>query len=137
MPNHGTRFSPFYMVYWSEAVRPTDIDYGSPRIQDFDEQGNDTNLEDAKDKLEEAREVAVARSARYQQAMRHYHTQRVKGHAFQTRDLILRLAQDRWGFAKISPPWEGPYVVAKVLQPGSSKLGTPNGTPISNPWNIE
>nr|CAB3453328.1 unnamed protein product [Digitaria exilis] len=120
----GTNFSPFYMVYGSEAILPTDVDYGSPRVQAFDEEANTTNLENAADQLEEAREVAVAHSAKYQQGSRRYHTQRVRGRAFQVGDLL-------------SPPWEGPYTIVRVLRPGSYKLAMPDGTHISNAWNIE
>lgn len=37
----------------------------------------------------------------------------------------------------MSSPWEGLYVITKVLRPGSYKLATPDGVPISNAWNIE
>lgn len=83
------------MVYGTEAILPTDINYGSPRVQAFVEEKNDINLEDTKDQLEEAREVALMRSLRYQQGLRHYHARRVNGRAFQLGDHILRIAQDR------------------------------------------
>jgi hypothetical protein len=31
-PSRTTGFAPFFMVHGSEAVLPTDIDYGSPRV---------------------------------------------------------------------------------------------------------
>jgi transposase InsO family protein len=33
MPSRVTGFTPFFMVHGSEAVLPTDIDYGSPRVR--------------------------------------------------------------------------------------------------------
>jgi len=30
MPSRATKFTPFFMVYGSEAVLPTDLEYGSP-----------------------------------------------------------------------------------------------------------
>nr|CAB3453764.1 unnamed protein product [Digitaria exilis] len=106
-PTRGTSFSPFYMVYGSEAILPTDVDYGSPRVQAFDEEANTTNLEDAADELEEAREVAVAHSAKYQQGLRRYHVQRVRGRAFQPNIAVASPI--------FSPPLEGPYTVVRVL----------------------
>jgi hypothetical protein len=53
------------MVYGSEAILPTDLEYGAPRIKAFDEQGNQTSLEDAMDQLEEAHDVALLHSAKY------------------------------------------------------------------------
>jgi hypothetical protein len=31
-PSHATGFTPFFMVQGSEAVLPTDINYGNPRV---------------------------------------------------------------------------------------------------------
>jgi hypothetical protein len=33
-------FTPFFMVYGSKAILPTDLEYGAPRVEAFDEQGN-------------------------------------------------------------------------------------------------
>jgi hypothetical protein len=64
-PSRATGFTPFFMVYGSEAILPTDLEYGAPRIKAFDEQGNQTSLEDAMDQLEEAHDVALLHSAKY------------------------------------------------------------------------
>jgi hypothetical protein len=44
------------MVHGFEAVLPTDIDYGSPRVQAYIEEGNHVALVDAIDQLDEARD---------------------------------------------------------------------------------
>ena len=67
------------MVYGSEAVLPTDLDYRAPRIRAYDEQGAEASHEDAMDQLDEARDVALLCSAKYQQALRWYHSRRVRG----------------------------------------------------------
>ena len=79
------------MVYGSEAVLPTDLDYGAPRIRAYDEQGAEASHQDAMDQLDEARDITLLRSAKYQQALRWYHTQRVRGRAFNVGDLVLHL----------------------------------------------
>jgi hypothetical protein len=66
-PSRATGFTPFFMVHGSEAVLPTDIDYGSPRVRAYTEEGNRVALEDAIDQLDEAQDVALLRSAKYQQ----------------------------------------------------------------------
>ena len=43
------------------------------------------------DQLNEARNVALLCSAKYQQALRWYHSRRVRGQAFNVGDLVLRL----------------------------------------------
>ena len=78
------------MVYGSEAILPTDLDYGAPRVKAYNEQGNEASLEDAMDLLDEARDVTLLCSAKYQQALRQYHSRCVRGHAFSVGDLVLR-----------------------------------------------
>ena len=36
-PSRATVYTPFIMVYGSEAVLPTDLDYGAPRIRAYEE----------------------------------------------------------------------------------------------------
>jgi hypothetical protein len=52
---------------------PTDLEYGSPRARAYDDQSNRANREDSLDQLEEARDMALLHSARYQQSLRRYH----------------------------------------------------------------
>ena len=37
--SRATGYTPFFMVYGSEAVLPMDLDYGAPKIRAYDEQG--------------------------------------------------------------------------------------------------
>jgi hypothetical protein len=39
-PCRAMGFTSFFMVHGSEAVLPMDIDYGSPRVQAYTEEGN-------------------------------------------------------------------------------------------------
>jgi hypothetical protein len=66
-------------------------------------------------------------SARYRQALRCYQARKVRRRDFSEGDLVLRLRQDNRGRHKLSPPWEGPYVVVKVLKPGTYKLANEDG----------
>jgi hypothetical protein len=52
-------YTPFFMVYDSETILPTDLEYGSPRVQAYDENSNKTFQEDALDQLDEAQDVAL------------------------------------------------------------------------------
>ena len=49
------------------------------------------------------------------------------GRAFHIRDLVLHLIQSSKDRHKLSPPWEGPYVITKVLRLGAYKLKTIDG----------
>jgi hypothetical protein len=50
---------------------------------------------------------------------------------------MLRLRQDNRGRHKLSPPWEGPYVIDEVLKPDTYKLVNEQGKVLTNAWNIQ
>lgn len=77
MPNRSTGFTPFFLVYGSEAVLSVDIEFDSPRKLLYDEQANQEAREDGVDLLEKARELPLSRSALYQQRLCHYHSSRI------------------------------------------------------------
>ena len=110
------------MVYGAEAVLPSDICHDSPRVAAYVEANNEQARREALDLLDEQRDLAAARSAIYQQDLRRYHSRRVKSRTFQEGDLVLRLIQDQTDMHKLSPPWEGPFVVSKNLHNGSYYL---------------
>ena len=136
-PSRATGFTPFFLVYGAEAVLPTDLEYGSPRLKAYNERNNQTNREDSLDQLEEARDVALLHSARYLQSLRRHHARRIRPRGFQVGDMVLRLRQDNRGRHKLTPPWEGPFIIARVLKPGTYKLSNSRGEIYSNAWNIE
>jgi hypothetical protein len=70
---------------------PTDLEYGSPRARAYDDQSNRTNREDSLDRLEEARDMALLHSVRYQQSLRRYHPRGFRSQDLQVGDLVLRL----------------------------------------------
>jgi hypothetical protein len=81
--------------------------------------------------------MALLHSARYQQSLRCYHARGVRSRDLQVGDLVLRLRQDARGGHKLMPPWEGSFVIAKVLKPGTYKLANSQGEVYSNAWNIQ
>jgi hypothetical protein len=116
-------FTPFFLVYGAEAVLPTDLEYGPPRAKGYDEGANQRARKDSLDQLDEARTVALMHSARYQQALRWYQARKIQRRDFDEGDLVLRLRHDNRGRHKLSPPWEGPYVIIKVLKPSRLQAG--------------
>jgi hypothetical protein len=133
-PSHG--FLTVVSSLWGRGYLAHSLKYGSPRTKAYDDQRNQTNREDLLDQLEEARDVALLHSARYQQSLRRYHARGVWPRDFQVGDLVLRLRQDARGRHKLTPPWEGPFIIAKILKPGTYKLANDHGEVYSNVWNI-
>jgi hypothetical protein len=91
MRSQATRLSPFFLDYGSKVVLPTDLEYRAPRIKAFGDKGNEASLWDALDQLEEARDVALLHSAKYQQSLWQYHARRIHDRAFSVGDLVLRM----------------------------------------------
>ena len=56
------------------------------------------------DQLDEARNIALLRSAKYQQTLCWYHSRQVWDRAFNIGDLVLRLVQSNKDRHKLSPP---------------------------------
>ena len=63
-PSRATGFSPFFLVYGSEAILPIYLEYGSPRLKAYQERQNQQAREDSLDQVDEARDVALLHSAR-------------------------------------------------------------------------
>jgi hypothetical protein len=136
-PSRATGFTPFFLVYGAEAILPTDLEYGSPRVRGYDEGANQRIREDSLDQLDEARTVALMHSARYQQDLRWYQARKVRRGDLNEGDLVLRLHQDNRDRQKLSSPWEGPFVVVKVLKPDTYKLANQDSEELTNAWNIQ
>jgi hypothetical protein len=110
--SRATGFLPFFLVYGAEAILPTDLEYGSPRTKAYGDQSNQTNREDLLDQLEEARDVALLHSARYQQSLRRYHAQ---------------------GFGPEASKWETWYFGCDKTPEGATSLLLPRKGPSSSP----
>jgi transposase InsO family protein len=136
-PNRATGETPFFMVYGAEAVLPPELTMRSPRVTAYNEILQEQARREDVDLLEEGRVRAALRAARYQQTLRRYHQRQVRARSLQVGDLVLRRVQTRENLDKLSPMWEGPYLVTGTPRPGCVRLATEDGTPLPNPWNIE
>jgi hypothetical protein len=76
-PNAATQETPFFLVHGAEAVLPVEITHEAPRILTYNETTSNVALQDDVDSLDEARDVALARSMQYQQNLLNYHSHRV------------------------------------------------------------
>ena len=133
-PNRSTQYAPFSMVYRVEAVLPHDLRFDAPHVVAYDENDANEALEDDDDLLDEARDIALARTATYQQSLRNYHSRRLRTRSFVEGDLVLRLKKKK--VHKLASPWEGPFIIAEVIGGGSYRLKNPrNGELSHNPWN--
>jgi hypothetical protein len=81
-PNRSTGLTPFFLVYGAEAILPSDVQYDSPRVKAYEEEDAEKSRQLFVDLLEEERDLAVQRSAIYQQNLRRYHSRQVRKRSF-------------------------------------------------------
>src|SRR5438128_4899620 len=72
-PCRATDESSFFLTYGSEVVLPTELEFGSPRVQNFNEKKSEDNQLEDLDQLEEARDIPTVQSAIYLQGLCRYH----------------------------------------------------------------
>ena len=65
-PNRSTQYTPFFMVYEAKAFMPHDLRFDAPRVVLYDESDADEAIEDDTYVLDEARDIALPRTSRYQ-----------------------------------------------------------------------
>ena len=70
--------------------------------------------QDVIDLLEEAHEMTVIRSTHYQQTLYRYHERKIRGRILEVSDLVLRMTQSTKDKHKLSPPWEGLYMLMEM-----------------------
>jgi transposase InsO family protein len=110
--------TPFFLVYGAEAVLPTDVKFGLPRVLAFNEIRQEDLIKDRLLQLEEARCQAALRATRYQQGLHRYHSRHVWARTLEVSDLVLRRILSREGLHKLSPMWEVPFKVTHIARPG-------------------
>ena len=103
----------------------------------YDELEQEQLRQDDATLLEEDRLWPAVRAARYQQALRRYHSRKVHTQSLEEGDLVLQRVQSAKNSNKLMPKWEGPYQVKRVTRPDALRMETEDGIPVSNSWNIE
>ena len=130
----------FNLTYGTEAVIPVEVGLTSLMREFFDEQDNDDHLKQNLDLVDEVRDQAAQKMAKYKQKIAEYYNQRVKLKRFNISDLVLRkvtLATKDPAQGKLGPNWEGPYRVVHYSCQGSYHLENAEGKRLPHPWNVE
>jgi len=71
--SRNTGVSPYFMVYSTEAMLPSDVVFGSPRVEHFDQSSADLARELEINCTEKKRLTSCLRTAKYLEAIRRYH----------------------------------------------------------------
>ena len=136
----GTRDTPFNLTFGADAVIPVEIDINSIRVSHYNQEQNETNLRVNLDLLEEIRENAVTKAAARQRVVAQYYNQKVKPKVFEEEDLVLRhcrASRPVGEHRKLSPTWEGRYLIFSMVGKGAYRLQTLEGKEIAHTWNAD
>jgi hypothetical protein len=115
----ATGYSPFFLVYGSEAILLTNLAFGAPRIQHYEEGTAKQTRKVDLDSLEEHRVAALMRHTHHKQQLRRYHDRNVREHSFNIDNLVLRCIQNTKDMHKLSAPWEGPFSSSGLMAKAS------------------
>uniref|UniRef100_A0A2N9HWS0 Integrase catalytic domain-containing protein n=1 Tax=Fagus sylvatica TaxID=28930 RepID=A0A2N9HWS0_FAGSY len=140
----ATGFTPFSLVYGTDAISPTELLVPSPRIlQGMDFEADTDICAEARvadlESLEEARELAQVRSLRYHQKLVNVYEKTLQTRVFAEGQTVLRTVDHvRRGLpspSKFAPNWEGPYLIREAYDSGYYKLSMADGTILADPIN--
>ena len=139
--------TPFSLTYGSEAVIPAEIGMPTHRTMMFNENReledqllvlsrNDEEQRLDLDLLQERREAAAIREAKYKAKVEQYYNRRVRPMNFRVGDFVYRRneASRVENQGKLGPKWEGPYQVVEAYDNGSYKLQTADDREVPNAW---
>lgn len=145
-PRSATGFSPYSLVYGSEAISPVEVAVPTARVHAVNDVEWDAgscadwrwiDLEG----VEEKRKEAGKNIALYHKRVAQAYNKTVKPRQFKEGDLVLRVAEhvrrQISGTSKFTPQWEGPFVVREAYQSGYYMLASHDGTlmsPINGKW---
>jgi ribonuclease HI len=143
-PKTATGFTPFSLVYGTDVISPPELLVPSPRILQGTELEADVEMcAEARvadlESLDEARELALARSLRYHQKLANAYGKTVHTRIFSQGQMVLKTADHvRRGLpspSKFTPNWEGPYVIREAHDSGYYRLSKADGTILADPIN--
>jgi hypothetical protein len=125
------------MVYGAKAVLPVDIEFQSPRVENYNEDQVAEQWALEVNSVEERRLDSCIRMAKYLAVLRRYYNKNVQEHFFVVGDMVLKWKTSQDGVHKLATPWEGPYIVKAVTRPTSYRLARLDITDVPNSVHID
>jgi hypothetical protein len=129
-----TRFTPFCLMYGSEAITLQELKHGSPRTNatatpDIDESTT-------KDLLDGDCVFALEILNRYQAQTKAWQDNNISPKEFDEGDLVLMRTSRTESRGKLEPKWKGPFIVKKKTSPNNYRITTKSGEDLEHSWNI-
>jgi hypothetical protein len=103
-PSRNTGVSPYFMVYSAEAVLPADIEFRSPRVENYNEDQVIEQCELEVNSAEERRLDSCICTSKYLAVLRRYYNKNVQERFFVVSDLELKWKTSQDGVHKLATP---------------------------------
>jgi hypothetical protein len=121
----ATGFTPFRLLYGSEAMTPQENKHGSPwtsasAVPDVDEPTS-------KDLIDRGRVFALQALDKYQAQTKAWRDHAVVPREFNEGDLVLVRTTRTESRGKLEPKWEGPFIFKTKSSPNAYRLTTQSG----------
>ncbi|GKA70160.1 reverse transcriptase domain-containing protein [Tanacetum coccineum] len=119
-----------------QAVIPAEIGMPTHRTMMINEALNNDELRLNLDLLQERKEMAAIKEAKYKKKMEQQYNKRVRPVSFRPGEYVYRRneASRAENQGKLGPTWEGPYQILEAFKKGSYKLATMGGDEIPRMW---
>ena len=119
---------------------PVEVSIPSFRYETYNQEENHALMCYELDLLEEKCDLAAFRTTSYKRRSERYFNSKVKEKRFKEGDLVLRKVLPNTkdvNVRALGPNWEGPYMIAEVLRPGTYRLKWLDGKMVPRSWNAE
>ncbi|XP_010666380.1 uncharacterized protein LOC104883537 [Beta vulgaris subsp. vulgaris] len=136
----ATGESPFRLTFGAEAVLPVEVRLPTYQIKHQILEKNDQALRENFDFLPELRLRAELRAAMYKDRISKAYNKRVMERPLAEGELVLRRTAatgKAHAEGKLSANWEGSYVIARKINPGSFILKGMDGRELKKCWNAD
>jgi hypothetical protein len=131
----ATNFTPFQLLYETEAMLPEEIKHQSLRVAV--ESTPCPSEAQEKDLLESDRLKAITNLEKYQEEIRAWRDPKVKLKQFEVGNLVLLRSSRTENIGKFEAKWIWPYVVSERTRPGAYRLSYTQGRVLEHSWNTE
>jgi ribonuclease HI len=131
----ATGFTPFCLLYGSEAMTPQEIKHGLPRTSTS--VVPDVAEPMSKDLIDGDRVLALQALNKYQAQTKAWRDNTVIPREFNKGDLVLVRTTRTESRGKLEPKWDCPFIVKMKASPSAYRLSTPSGEDLEHSWNID
>jgi hypothetical protein len=134
--SRATSFTPFRLLFGTEAMTPEEIKNESMRVQKAKEI-EEIDIKVEKDMIEITILEAAENIEKYQKETKARKDRKVVRKYIKTGDLVLKRKKNWENPRKLQEPWEGPYIAKETSMRGAFRLLDQTGEELPYSWNAD